>query len=97
MFDFGWPELFLILAVAVLVIGPQEIPELMRGLGRIVRRLQYMRYALSRQFDDFMQQSDLEEMQRAAQARTPDSADAEIEADEAEMMPLDEEAKDKQS
>lgn len=62
MLDFGWPELLVIIAVAVLVIGPDEIPEIMRTLGRLVRRLQYVRFALSRQFDDFMQQHDIDEM-----------------------------------
>ena len=88
MLDFGWPELLLILAVAVLVIGPNEIPEMMRGLGRIVRRLQYMRFALSQQFDDFMRETDLEEMRREADLRTDGDTDAERAADEEEMMPL---------
>jgi len=60
--DFGWAELLLIMAVAVLVIGPQEIPDMMRVLGRGVRRLQYVKFALSRQFDDFMKEHDLEDL-----------------------------------
>ncbi len=67
MLDFGLPELLLIMAVAVLVIGPKEIPELMRGLGRIVRRLQYMKFALSQQFDDFMKDHDLDELRSGAE------------------------------
>ncbi len=55
MLDFGFPELLLIMAVAVLVIGPNEIPAVMRALGRVVRRLQYVRYAFSRQFEEFME------------------------------------------
>jgi len=64
MLDIGWSELLLIAAVAVLVIGPNEIPEIMRTLGRIVRRLQYVRFALSQQFEDFMKDHDLEEIRR---------------------------------
>ncbi len=66
MLDFGWPELLVIIAVAVLVIGPDELPQIMRGLGRLVRRLQYVRFALSQQFEDFMQTHDLEEMRGRA-------------------------------
>ncbi len=67
MLDFGWAELILIMAVAVLVIGPKEIPAIMRALGRIVRRLQYVKFALSQQFDDFMKEHDLEELRSGAE------------------------------
>lgn len=65
MLDFGWLELLVIGAVAVLVIGPQEIPKVMLGLGRIVRRLQYIKYAFSQQFEEFMRQSDLKDIQES--------------------------------
>lgn len=64
MLDFSWSELLLVAVVAILAIGPKQLPEVMHGLGRIVRRLQYMRFALSKQFDDFMEQSDLNEMRK---------------------------------
>lgn len=65
MFDIGWPELFVIVAVAVLVIGPEQIPPLMRTLGRVVRRVQYVRYAFSQQFEDFLKEHDLKELRDA--------------------------------
>lgn len=34
---FGWPQMLLILAVAVLLFGGKKIPELMRGLGKGVK------------------------------------------------------------
>ena len=61
MLDFGWAELFLVMAVAVLVIGPNEIPSLMRGFGRLFRRFQYMKHSISQQFDDFMDGEGLNE------------------------------------
>ena len=62
MLDFSWSELMVVIIVAVIAIGPKQLPEVLHGLGRIVRRLQYMRYALSRQFDDFMEESDLKQL-----------------------------------
>jgi len=59
MLDFGFPELLVIVAVAVIVIGPQEIPAVMVAIGRLVRRLNYMRFAVSRQFDEFMNDADM--------------------------------------
>ncbi|MCB1556305.1 MAG: twin-arginine translocase TatA/TatE family subunit [Alphaproteobacteria bacterium] len=73
MFDFSLPELFLVIAVAILVIGPKEIPGLMHGLGRVIRRLQYVRYAFSQQFDDFLKTHDLEELRRGVNFEAPDT------------------------
>lgn len=64
MLDFGWAELLIIVAVAVFVIGPKDIPNLMYGLGRVVRRVQYIRFAVSKQFDDLMHTADLDELRR---------------------------------
>ncbi len=81
MLDFGWPELLVIMAVAVFVIGPKEIPQIMYMLGRFVRRLQYVRFAFSQQFDDFMQDHDLNELRKDADLRVEGDTDSEIEAD----------------
>lgn len=62
MLDFSWSEFLVVIVVAVIAIGPKQLPELLYGLGRIVRRLQYMRYAMTRQFDDFMDQSELKNL-----------------------------------
>ena len=87
MLDFGFPELLLIMAVAVLVIGPQEIPAVMRMLGRIVRRLQYVRYAFSRQFEEFMEESDLDDIRKSVNFEERDFD--EQATDEEVMRPLD--------
>lgn len=69
MMDFAWSEFLVILIVAVIVIGPKQLPEVLYGLGRVARRLQYMKFALSKQFEDFMEQSDLNEIRKFNQNR----------------------------
>lgn len=64
MLDFAWSEFLVVIVVAVIVIGPKQFPELLYGLGRVVRRLQYMKFAMSKQFEDFMEQSDLNEIRK---------------------------------
>lgn len=64
MLDFGWAELLIIVAVAVFVIGPKDIPNIMYGLGRLFRRFQYIRFAISKQFDDILEAGDIEELRR---------------------------------
>ncbi len=65
MLDFGWAELLVIVAVTVVVIGPKDIPVVMQALGRIVRRLRYIRYAFSQQFEEFMQDNNLDDLRRS--------------------------------
>lgn len=72
MLDFSWAELLIILAVAVFVIGPKDIPNVMYGLGRVVKRIQYMKFAVSRQFDDVMKSHDIEELRRGVNMEARD-------------------------
>ena len=46
MFNFGFSELLVILVVALLVLGPQRLPEVARVLGRTTAQLRRM-------FDEF--------------------------------------------
>lgn len=64
MLDFGWSEFFLIVVLAIVLMGPKDIPDIIYQFGRLVRRLQYMKFALSRQFDAFMEENDLQELRR---------------------------------
>ena len=51
MFDIGLSELALILVVAVLVIGPDQLPTVARKLGGWVRKFKYYSHQISKQFD----------------------------------------------
>jgi Sec-independent protein translocase protein TatA len=64
MLDFGWSEFFLIIILAIVLMGLKDIPEVIHNFGRIVRRLQYMKFALTKQFDDFMEKADLQDLRR---------------------------------
>lgn len=83
MFDIAWGELLMVIAVAVLVIGPQDIPKAMRLLGRLARRVQYLKFALSQQFEDMMKNQDLEELRNFNDMSSKDTPDTdEASADE---------------
>jgi sec-independent protein translocase protein TatB len=84
MLDFGWPELFVIAIMAVLVIGPQDFPKVMVGVGRLFRRFQYIKYAMSQQFDDVMQQADLNHLRDDVNFEAERASDSETFDEEAE-------------
>jgi sec-independent protein translocase protein TatB len=88
MFDLAWSEMLVVAVIAVLAIGPKELPAVMRTIGRFVRRIQYMKYAMSQQFEDFMQQQDLNELRAQGVSSTDGDSAAEAEADEDLMEPL---------
>jgi sec-independent protein translocase protein TatB len=64
MFNIGWAECLVIVAVAVLVIGPKDLPKLLYSAGRLARRIQYMKFAMTRQMDEVMNQIDLDDLRK---------------------------------
>ena len=87
MLDFGWPELLIIVAIAVFVIGPDDIPNIMYALGRFFRRFQYVRYAISQQFDDVLKSGDIEELRRGVNFEAPEMDGVKVESEDKEKEP----------
>lgn len=79
MFDLSWAELLVILVVALVFIGPKDIPNIAYQIGRIFRRLKYMQFALTNQFEDFMKQAEVRENSSPenGHVRHPEKANAE--------------------
>ena len=42
MLDIGWSEILLIAVVAIVVIGPKDLPDALRTLGRMVTKVRRM-------------------------------------------------------
>jgi sec-independent protein translocase protein TatB len=95
MFDIGWTELLLIGVLILFMFGPEDIPKIMYNLGKVLRRFRYMRYALSSQFEDFMQGAEAKAKIREpvpAKPATAEIMDDESDADEhlIDLMPVPE-------
>lgn len=84
MLDVGWSEILLIVAIAVLVIGPEDMPKVLYAFGRVLRRLQYVRFALSKQFEDFMQEGDLRDIHKQVNFEVRNDIDEAAAGDEEE-------------
>lgn len=68
MFDIGWSELLVIAVVAIVVVGPKDLPRLMRTFGHYAGKLRRMATDFQTQFEQAMSDAELEEMQRKYQA-----------------------------
>jgi sec-independent protein translocase protein TatB len=64
MFDIAPSELMLVAAVALIVIGPKDLPRAMRFVGQWVGRARGMARHFRMGIDEIIRQSELEEMQK---------------------------------
>lgn len=66
--DIGGTELLVIAAVALIVVGPKDLPVLLRKLGQFVARMRGMASEFRASFDEMARQSELDELRREVQA-----------------------------
>ncbi len=62
MFDFAWTELAVIGVVALLVIGPKDLPGAIKGVGDFVRRARRMAGEFQTHVDDMVRDANLSEV-----------------------------------
>ena len=72
MFDIAWSELALIGAVALIVIGPKDLPKVMRQLGQWTRRARAMAAEFQRNLDDMMREAELDDIRREVEKVSPE-------------------------
>jgi sec-independent protein translocase protein TatB len=69
MFDIGASELLLIVIVAVVVIGPKDLPLAMRTAGRWISKVRKVSGHFRAGIDAMVREAELEEREREWQAR----------------------------
>jgi sec-independent protein translocase protein TatB len=64
MFDFSWSELLLIGVVALIFIGPKELPGVLRTLGQWMSKIRRMAGDFQNQFHDAMREAELADLKK---------------------------------
>lgn len=64
MFDIGWPELMLIALVTILVVGPKEIPHVLRTVTGFMRKLRGMASEFQNSIDDLAREAELDDLKK---------------------------------
>ena len=67
MLDMSWGEVMVIGAVALIVIGPKDLPKALRTLGQFTSRIRRMAAEFQGQFNEAMREAELDEVKRQIQ------------------------------
>ena len=76
MFDLGWTELLLIGIVALIVVGPKDLPVLFRNVGIWVGKAKGMAREFSRAMEDAANESGVHDVAKGLKAATNPVASA---------------------
>jgi sec-independent protein translocase protein TatB len=87
MFDIGWSELLVIAVVAIVVVGPKDLPRLMRTFGHYMRKVRGMAADFQRQFEEAVRDSELDEVRKAMQEVRATASSATAAIDKQLMTP----------
>ena len=74
MFDIGWSEILVIIVVAIVVVGPKELPRLMGTFGRYAGKLRRAAAEFQRQFDDAIRDTEMAEVKKAMESVRAETA-----------------------
>ena len=65
MLSFGWSEIILTLVVIIIVVGPKEIPNLLRQLGSFSKSIKKITREFKKSLNDIAEESDLKEVKKS--------------------------------
>src|SRR6266516_5870071 len=64
MFEIGWGELLIIGVVALIAIGPKELPGVLRTLGQWMSKLRRMASEFQSQFHEAMREAEMADLKK---------------------------------
>jgi sec-independent protein translocase protein TatB len=67
MLDMSWGEMMVIGAVALIVIGPKDLPKALRTLGNMTAKIRRMAAEFQGQFNEAMREAELDDVKRQIQ------------------------------
>jgi sec-independent protein translocase protein TatB len=67
MVDIGWSEMLAIAVILIVVVGPKDLPQVLRAIGKVVRKVRGMADEFRRGVDEFMRESELKDIKDGVQ------------------------------
>ena len=66
MLDIGWTELLVIAVVLIVVVGPKDLPPMIRAFGKMTKRLRQTAGEFRAQFDEALREAELDDLKSLA-------------------------------
>jgi sec-independent protein translocase protein TatB len=66
MLDIGWGEMLVIAVIMIVVVGPKELPGMLRTFGRTTSKLRVMAGDFRKQFDEALKEAELDDLKKVA-------------------------------
>ena len=66
MFDVGWTKLLLIAVVALIAVGPKELPAVLRAVSHWMGKIRRMAAEFQSQFQEAMREAEMEDLKKHA-------------------------------
>ena len=67
MFDIAWTEMLVIAIVMIVVVGPKELPGMLRSIGKTTAKLRVMAGDFRKQFDEALKEAELDDLKKIAE------------------------------
>ncbi|MGV8937111.1 MAG: Sec-independent protein translocase protein TatB [Allorhizobium sp.] len=64
MLDIGWTELLVIAVVLIVVVGPKDLPPMLRAFGKMTTRLRKTAGEFRSQFDEALREADMDDVRK---------------------------------
>ncbi|KRB22487.1 Sec-independent protein translocase protein TatB [Mesorhizobium sp. Root172] len=65
MFEVGWTEMLVIAIVMIVVVGPKDLPNMLRTFGRTTAKLRAMAADFQKQFNDALKEAELDDVKKS--------------------------------
>lgn len=65
MFDIGWTEMLVIAIVMIVVVGPKDLPKMLRTFGRTTAKMRGMAADFQKQFNDALKEAELDDVKKS--------------------------------
>lgn len=70
MFDIGWSEMVFVAIIAVLVIGPKDLPRTIATVGKYIRKARGLARDFQSGIDDLAKDAELDDLKKSVQGGT---------------------------
>ncbi|BCH33085.1 hypothetical protein MesoLjLc_50150 [Mesorhizobium sp. L-8-10] len=65
MFDIGWTEMLVIAVVMIVVVGPKDLPRMLRTFGKTTAKLRTMAGDFQKQFNEALKEAELDDVKKS--------------------------------